>query len=388
MMQGVPYWRLSALYFFYFATLGALQPYWSLYLHSLHFDAQAIGELSAILMATKIVAPNLGGWLADHTQRHMIWVQLSAILTVLCFAGVFFGETYAWLALTITAFSFFWNMVVPQLEATAFAYLGKAGSHRYSHIRLWGSVGFVVTVICLGALLEYQPISVLPIAMLGIFALVAISSLLVRECHGGYAEHHNTSDQPLSCVLRKPVVLAFFFACILLQASHGSYYTFYSLYLKSHNYSSQSMGQLWALAVLAEVVAFMGMHRLLLHFSLRHLLMASFSLGTLRWLLIANFIDNLGVVIFAQVLHAASFALYHGVAIQFVYRYFPGRLQGRGQALYSSLTFGLGGAIGNLLSGYTWDSLGATWTYTLSSGMCAAALLIVIFGLREQPEKS
>jgi PPP family 3-phenylpropionic acid transporter len=147
------------------------------------------------------------------------------------------------------------------------------------------------------------------------------------------------------------------------------------------------MGQLWALAVLAEVLAFMGMHRLLLHFSLRHLLMASFSLGTLRWLLIAHFIDNLGVVIFAQVLHAASFALYHGVAIQFVYRYFPGRLQGRGQALYSSLTFGLGGAIGNLLSGYTWDSLGATWTYTISSGMCAAALLIVIFGLREQSEK-
>ncbi|WP_419582672.1 MFS transporter, partial [Thiolapillus sp.] len=51
----MPYWRLSAFYFFYFAALGTLMPYWGLYLQSLGFDAFAIGSLMSILMATKIV---------------------------------------------------------------------------------------------------------------------------------------------------------------------------------------------------------------------------------------------------------------------------------------------------------------------------------------------
>ena len=59
----MPYWRLSGFYLFYFATLGALVPYWSLYLKGLGFSAVEIGELVAILMATKIVAPNIWGWI-------------------------------------------------------------------------------------------------------------------------------------------------------------------------------------------------------------------------------------------------------------------------------------------------------------------------------------
>ena len=64
----MPYWRLSGFYLFYFATLGALLPYWGLYLKSLGFDARAIGSLIAIIMATKIVAPNVWGWIADHAN--------------------------------------------------------------------------------------------------------------------------------------------------------------------------------------------------------------------------------------------------------------------------------------------------------------------------------
>ena len=65
------YWRLSGFYLFYFATLGALVPYWSLYLKSLDFSVTEIGELTAILMATKIVAPYVWGWIADHTGRRI-----------------------------------------------------------------------------------------------------------------------------------------------------------------------------------------------------------------------------------------------------------------------------------------------------------------------------
>ena len=57
----LPFWRLSAFYFFYFAVLGGFMPYWSLYLQNLHFDEKAIGQLLAISMLTRIVAPNFWG---------------------------------------------------------------------------------------------------------------------------------------------------------------------------------------------------------------------------------------------------------------------------------------------------------------------------------------
>ena len=156
--QMVPYyWRLSAFYLFYFGSLGALMPYWSLYLHALGFEAQAIGELIAIIMATKIVAPNIWGWIADHTGRPIGLVRVSSMLTALCFLGVFVGHSYLWLALVMGMFSFFWNAALPPFEATTLAHLGTQ-AYRYSHVRLWGSIGFILTVALFGWLFEYLSI--------------------------------------------------------------------------------------------------------------------------------------------------------------------------------------------------------------------------------------
>ena len=47
MGRTVPYWKLSGFYFFYFASLGVLVPYWSLYLKSLGFNSLTIGALVA-----------------------------------------------------------------------------------------------------------------------------------------------------------------------------------------------------------------------------------------------------------------------------------------------------------------------------------------------------
>ena len=52
-----------------------------------------------------------------------------------------------------------------------------------------------------------------------------------------------------------------------------------------------------------------------------------------------------------QSLHALSFAAQHAAAISLVDRHFPGALRGRGQALYSTLGYGLSGVIGGVAGG-------------------------------------
>jgi PPP family 3-phenylpropionic acid transporter len=373
------YWRLSGFYFFYFASLGALIPYWGLYLKSLQFSVVEIGELVAIMMATKVVAPNVWGWIADHTGQRMNLVRLACLLSILAFAGVFLARGYWWMALVMSLFSFFWNAALPQFEATTLNHLG-ADTHRYSSIRLWGSIGFIIAVTLLGALFEQTGTSGLPVVVLGLFAGIWLWSLLVPEKASG---HLPRDHAPLRQVLQQPEVISLLLVCFLIQASHGPYYTFYSIYLSDHGYSESLIGQLWALGVVAEIVVFLRMHRWLPRYGARSLMLAATLLAALRWLLLAGFVEKLWVMVLAQTLHAASFGLYHAVSIHLIHRLFRGRHQGRGQALYSSLSFGAGGAVGSFLAGYLWVGIGAEWMYVAAALTALVASGIAWRGVRD-----
>jgi PPP family 3-phenylpropionic acid transporter len=373
-MKTLPYyWRLSAFYLFYFGSIGAFLPYWALYLHTLGFNAVAIGELIAILLALKIIAPNISGWIADHTGRHIALVRLSSLLAALFFIPLLIVEqSYLWLALIMGVFSFFWHAALPPFEATTLAHLGKQ-AHRYSQIRLWGSIGFILTVTLFGWLFEYISVTLLPNLLIGLFTGIWLTSLLVPEKE---TAHQFLSSESFYQVIKQPSAIALFLVCFLMQASHGPYYTFYTIYLEDYGYSRNLIGQLWALGVLAEVGIFLVMHHLLTRFGLKHLLIISLALSGVRWLLIGYYVESLPILLFAQLFHAASFGLYHGVAMQLIRQHFADQHQGRAQALYSSISFGAGGAIGSLVSGYTWDNLGAQISYLWASLICVIAIWI------------
>lgn len=368
----MPYWRLSLFYLFYFAALGALVPYWGLYLKSIGFDAVAIGELMAIPMATKFLAPYVWGWLGDLLGRRMRIVRLGSFLTVLIFSSIFWLQGFWTLGLAMALFSFFWNAVLPQFEAVTLRYLGKEAQH-YARIRVWGSIGFIVTVVLLGMIVDWEgPAAVLPI-LFGVYGAIWISSILVKD---PAANGPHSPQPPIFAILKQPAVIAFFVACFLLQASHGGYYAFYSIYLEEVGYSKTAIGQLWAVGVIAEVLVFLVMHRLLQRWGARRVLLASLAAAVVRWLLIGNFPESLPILLFAQILHAATFGTFHAASIHLVNHYFTGRHQGRGQALYSSLSFGAGGALGSLVSGFLWSGMGAQITYSLAAVLALAGLVI------------
>ena len=367
----MPYWRLSGFYLFYFASLGAVVPYWSLYLKSLGCSSLQIGQLMAILMATKIISPNIWGWIADHTGKRMAVVRWGSRLAVGSFCGVFLAKGYWPLAAVMLLYSFFWNAVLPQFEATTLSHLGK-DSHRYSVIRLWGSIGFILTVVGLGALLDLFGASLLPVVLLGLFLGIWLSALMAPEHDGHIAAHEHES---LGTILRRPEVLALLAACFLVQASHGPYYTFYTIYMEGFGYSRGVIGQFWALGVIAEVVIFLMMSQLVRRFGLSSLMLWASLLTALRWVLIGALPESLPVMLFAQLLHAASFGVFHATAIALFHKFFIGRHQGRGQALYSSLSFGAGGAFGALYSGMAWD-FSAGLTYGIAAVQAALAAFI------------
>ena len=372
MIKHIPYWRLSSFYWFYFATLGAFIPYWGLYLSDAGYNAVEIGQLMAVILGTKIVAPYLWGWIADHKGNRVMIIRLGAVLAALGYAGIFLADTFWWLFIVLLVFSFFWNAILPQFEALTFNHLAK-NEHQYSWVRIWGSLGFIAAVTIMGMVLTSISISYLPHVVLLLIVGIALSTFMVSD-HAGIRQE--TDHQPLTHILKNKQVIALLLACLLVQASHGPYYTFYSIYTESHGYDKSWIGFLWALGVLSEVIAFALMPYLSRRFGLRTLLLASLFSGSLRWLLIGFFVDNVFIMTFAQVFHASTFGIYHAVAIAYIHRYFKGKNQGKGQALYSSVSFGVGGALGSLYGGYLWESAGASMTFSI-----AAAISFIAFAI-------
>lgn len=373
MSNKVPFFRLSGFYFFYFAFLGALIPYWGLYLEDQGFDPLEIGQLTALVLVTKVVSPLIWSWVAHKAASQMFIVRAGAFATLFFLFGICLKPSFWPLAICIFGFSFFRNAILPEMEAITMGHVSP-DLHRYARIRLWGSVGFIFLVLVLGLAFDYIALTYLPAMLFILGMLIWISTLLVadRDAQGDTP----VSVQSLWYLLKQPSIIAFLLVALLLQLSHGPYYTFYTIYLNNLGYEKFTIGILWSIGVLAEIVLFYNMHRLLSLLTARQIFIFSIILSMLRWLLIGNFANSVSLIFLAQLLHAASYASFHAICVQYIHKFFQGEFEGQGQALYSSISFGLGGGLGALYVGYTWESLGSAASFHLAAFACFIAMFI------------
>lgn len=383
------YGRLSGFYFFYFAALGALLPYWSLYLQGQGYNSREIGWLAATLMGTRIVAPNLWGWLGDRTGQRVKIIRWGAGLAALFFSAVLLSEQIAsWrfecLLLSVFCYSFFWNAILSQFEVVTLNHLGDR-PQQYSAVRLWGSIGFIVAVSLIGALFDIVSTRYLPWILLSILLMLWLNSWLVSDVSPRCKLVE--SRQGFLPVLRQKPVVYFLLSALLLQLSFGPYYTFFSVFLEGLGYSKTVVGILWSLGVVAEIIVFVFMHKIMPVAGVRALLLFSCAMATLRWLLLAYFAQYSWVLVFSQCLHAFAFGSAHAASIEFVRRYFSARNtlqgdhQGQGQSIYSSIGWGCGGALGAILSGYVW-SAGSDLAFISAAFISALAFVCIWLGLK------
>ena len=367
------HWRIAGFYFFYYAFVGMFAPYWSLYLKSIDFDAIDIAILMSIQPVMRMVAPNIWGWLADHSGKRLLVVQVAASLSALFYLGVFATTSFWGLFLVLALMSFFWSASMPLVEATTLTYLGKNTAH-YGRIRSWGSIGFIVAVVGLGYAFDYIAIAWLLWA--GLICEVGILIFARQIPHTEVSVHH-TDHHPIRRIVMQPRVLALFGACFLMSVAHGPYYTFYSIYLVEHGYAKSAVGGLWALGVICEIGIFFVMPMLATRFGFIRILLVSFCAAVVRFVLIGWAVDWIVLLLFAQVLHALTFGAYHAASVGLVHEFFKGKHQSRGQALFGSITYGAGGVLGGLASGPIWLHYGASVLYSFSAGVAMLGLMLL-----------
>nr|WP_232849737.1 MFS transporter [Bowmanella yangjiangensis] len=366
---------LALAYLLYFGQLGVLTPYLAMFLDGRGLNSVEIGQLLALITLTRILGPNLWANLADRSGKSLGILQIGAALALASFFVIFVADGFWGLTLCFGLIMMFWTAIMPQMEViTLNSVAGDA--HKYSRIRLWGSLGFILLTISAGRLIDWFGTEVLLVICLALLAALLLVSTRLREPEQLPDNSPHTGS--IWSKLKSPVFLGFILALCLLQVGFGPYNSFFTLFMKDLGYSGMQTGLLLSLGVLAEILIFLKAGRLIQLFGIKWMLLISLALTVLRWTLLANFAHLPWVLIATQCIHAASFGLTHATAIQFIHRYFGRRYQSRGQALYVSLAGGLGGALGNFGAGLLWQQgQGATQAF-LAAAMVVGVSLVVI----------
>ncbi len=362
MIRNKSYLKFSSFYFFYFSCLGVFLPFWPLYLHYKNFSAYEIGIISGTMIGTKIIAPNIWGWISDLTGlRHKV-IQFGTFFCFIIYIFVSIASNFTEIVILIFFFSFFWNAALPQFEALTMNALGSL-YNQYSQIRLWGSLGFIVSVIILSIFTSALGIHIVPYFILFFLFLTWISTLYIEKLNINFESSNNS----LMSIVLKPTVFGILISCFLMQLSHGPFYAFFAIYLSENNYTTNSIGLIWSLGIIAEILIFLKISSWIKKYGLKNLFILSFLFASIRWMLISFFPDIILIIVIATIFHAVTYGMYHAVSISLIHEYFTDEYQGRGQALYSSVSFGLGGSIGSFYSGYFWEKLGGDIVFLYAS---------------------
>ena len=370
-MTPVLRWAFGSFFFLYFAYVGLVSPYASLFFVDRGFSVIEIAVLMSMLQITRIVGPFSWGWLSDYLSNRIGIIRVCACLATLVFLCIFYLQDYIGFFIWMFVLHTILSSQMPLGETATIHALYKDNSFdkRYGRLRLWGSIGFIAMVLFAGELFQRKGIELYPyVGTVILFSLAAITFGL----HEPKMERRKMVRGELFAVLINPDVRWFLVSGFFMIFAHASLYVFYSLYLANLGYDKFQIGLFWALGVAAEVLFFYFQDKVLSRVDSEIVLQGAFGIGVVRFILIAFFPTTI-VLMLAQLMHAGTFAAHHSAATKLLQRWFTGPLQARGQAIMATVSYGLGGTIGGLCAGWIWDLFQPRDVFVMSALACGIA---------------
>jgi PPP family 3-phenylpropionic acid transporter len=348
-------------YFLYFGVMGVFLPFFNLYCYHLDFSGFQIGVLSGIRSVALVLFPLFWGLVADRFHaRRAIYIGCN-LASSLAWSLLLFTSQFGAMAAIMALYGIFYAPIISFLEAFTMDALGD-DKKSYGRLRAYGSISFILTVLVLGKVLDLAGVGIIVALILAGSLVQAAAAFKIPDVQ---ARVRRTDRAELKIFLR-PRVLIFLTCAFLMLVSHGTYYGFYSIHLETLGLDKTFIGFSWALASTAEILVMIKSDRLFARFSLERVLVFSFIVAAIRWLILFATASP-GIILLSQVLHAITYGTFHMASILYIDRLTPDASKTMGQAVNNAVTYGLGLVVGFLFSGVLYDSLGAYNLFGISS---------------------
>ncbi len=376
-----PYAILSGAYF---AHIGFFNPFLPLWLDYLGYSVAVVSLMVSLPSATRLYAPYLWGWLSDRTGHPEVLMRIAALGAALV-SLLLWAKWPAWGMLTVLIVLFSMTGAMMPLSESLLVKRMSAGGHfdarGYGRVRVWGSIGFLTTVLIAGAALERQGLGAFVVWSTALLSVVVVSTwLLPRSPSITGATKRTTSRFKTSARLRWMYGQLFFHVL-----AHAVMYVFYSLYLDELGYSKTTIGALWALSVVAEIVWFYTQSYWMKEAHIGRWLVAVSVAALIRFSALTLWTEWPAVVWTTQLLHALTFAAHHSLCMSLITRECPPEVRGRAQAMYTTIGYGLAAVVAGLLGGVVVHWVGLRWVFALAA-VSAAVAVWMAWKLAHTPE--
>jgi len=373
---------LKQYYFYYFAAVGLIEPFLTLYWRQLGLSGPQIGILYSVTPAAGIVAPWVLGYLADRSRRQRELLLSTSLVSALLFAVLALPSGFWPVFALIVPYAVVKTPLLPVVNSLTFAHLARDRG-AYGRLRVWGSLGYILTAVVLGSAMKRADAGVIFLGGALAYLGCTVTTLSMRQGAGQRIDGGPGAIVRRDLAAFRPLV-PFFLGCLIIAASGGALRNFFGIDLMAKGGSMGLVGLSWAIGVTAEVLVMLQGPRLLARFGARGLLLAGCLATVLRWTLYAALADPL-LIVAVSPLHALTFASFYLGAMDYLEQRTPPMLRTTGQGLFSGVTFGVGHTLGNLSSGWLFEPLGMSRLYLLNAVL--AVIGTAVLGLTMAPAR-
>jgi PPP family 3-phenylpropionic acid transporter len=358
-------------YFLWFACIGITQPYLAPYYRTLGFSGGEIGVLLSVGPVLSMVAPGLWGGLADRTGRADRIVRWLLLGSVLAWVPMLWATRFAAVLPALVLLACFSSSVSALLDALTITRVRLVGGS-YARIRVWGSVGFIVSSTLFGLAVADTDHRVI-VASLAVLAATWLFSLpLHAPAPPDPAPRRRASFDLLADPVLRRLLAATALHWMACAPSNG----LFGVHVRALGLPPSVIGLSTGLAVSAEVAAMLAYPRLFARWSPSRVLAASFVASALRWAALSIAVHP-AVIALVSLLHAFSFGTFIVAAVAAVTERVPDARRAGGQGLFVALTFGVGGLAGALLSGFAYDVVGSHGLFAGAAALELAPALLL-----------
>lgn len=363
--------------FFVYGTIVLFTSFFQLYLQDAGMNKLEIGSVMSIGALVSIFANPFWGIWTDRSQNIRRIVMLMLTGTLVISQLVFQANTYEMIYVSIILFYFFQGPLFAQSNTMILSYINGT-THRFGSFRLWGSMGWALTAVIAGPILDWAGVSVLSY----LFTALLCASMIALLALPKLDQSIGMAPLPFKGFSRNfynPFFLCFILFGILVSIPNTMNNTFMSLYITDLGGSKSMIGLAVFLSSILEVGVFILCDRFLkrkISLLLGWLAFVS-ALFALRWWLMADATTALQVALI-QILHCITFGGFFYVGTQLTMLLVPRAYRSSGQALYTLTWSGISGILGGVLGGWLFQNLGAQSMY--QSGVFLALIGALGFG--------
>ncbi|MGE6663866.1 MFS transporter [Paenibacillus xylanexedens] len=369
--------KCSVSFFAYFGSFAIIIPLSGLYLSLNGFSKKEIGLILGIAILARVLGPLTFTVLTLKLKNlyNIVFFQCLLLLASSLLGLFTSGKAATMIALSLT--NIFWISILPNLETIALTVL-KDNMGKYSKVRMWGSVGFIIISLTLSEIMIKAGSNWFWYALI----LMNVVLILSLQQLSRLIKFKATAQKVNSFFIEKRLIV-YYSVFFLFELSHAPYHGFFSILLLDKGHSGFTIGFLIALAVICEIIAFGKASVLLNRYTTDRLLIICALAASLRWTITEMFTSSLLMIIVAQLLHAFTFAIVHVCAMKVLSENSDELIIAKRQTTYTVITMGLGAALGSYLAGQLWDlSAGSGTSSFISVGTLSGVIIVLLLVIK------